>query len=82
MKAFLAATLFKKLIGPDADLFFDSAICLISLVMFSGIVASLIIISGIKDSRLGLCGHAALCLPKIARGADGGDRGSRLSCLL
>lgn len=59
MKAFVASTLLKKLIGPDADLFFDSHLCLISL----------------RDSP-------ALCLPQIARGADGGDRGARLSCLL
>ena len=79
MKAFLASTLFKKLIGPDADLFFDSRICLISMVLISVILislilVSLILISLINDSRLSLRGHAVLCLPQIARGADGGDR--------
>jgi hypothetical protein len=59
VKAFLASTLLKKLIGPDADLFFDSRICLISLI---------------KDPRLSLRSHAALCFPQIARGADRGDR--------
>lgn len=74
MKAFLASTLLKKLIGPDADLFFDSRICLISMVLIFLIKISLIIISRIKDSRLSLCGRAALCFPQIARGTDGGDR--------
>jgi hypothetical protein len=69
--------LLKKLIGPDADLFFDSRICLISMVLIS-----LILISLIKDSRLSLRCHAALCLPQIARGADRGDRWALLSCLL
>jgi len=84
VKAFLASTLFKKLIGPDADLFFDSRICLIpmvlisviliSLILISVILISVILISLINDSRLSLRGHAVLCLPQIARGADGGDR--------
>lgn len=82
MKAFLASTLLKKLIGPDADLFFDSRICLISMVLISMVLISLILISLIKGSRLSLRGHAALCLPQIARGADGGDRWALLSCLL
>ena len=77
MKALLASTLLKKLISPDADLFFDSRVCLMSVVL-----VSLIMISLIKDSRLSLRGQAALCLPQIASGADGGDRGGRLSCLL
>lgn len=72
MKAFVASTLLKKLIGPDADLFFDSRVRL----------ASLIIISRIKASLISLRNSPALCLPQIARGADGGDRGDRLSCLL
>ena len=67
MKAFVASTLLKKLIGPDADLFFDSHLCLISRVM---------------DSLISLRDSPALCLPQIARGADGGDRGARLPCLL
>jgi hypothetical protein len=87
VKAFLASTLLKKLIGPDADLFFDSRICLISMVLISMvlislILISLILISLIKGSRLSLRGHAALCLPQIARGADRGDRWALLSCLL
>jgi hypothetical protein len=69
VKAFLASTLLKKLIGPDADLFFDSRLCLTSMVLIS-----LILISLIKGSRLSLRSrHAALCLPQIARGADRGD---------
>jgi len=72
MKAFLASTLLKKLIGPVADLFFDSHVCLVSLIIISRINASLI---SLRDAP-------ALCLPQIARGADGGDRGARLSCLL
>ena len=67
MKAFLASTLLKKLIGPVADLFFDSHLGLVSLIM---------------DSLISLRDSPALCLPQIARGADGGDRGARLSCLL
>lgn len=76
MKAFVASTLLKKLIGPDADLFFDSRVCLISMVLVS------LIVSLIMDSLISLRGHTALCLPQTARGADGGDRGARLSCLL
>jgi hypothetical protein len=64
VKAFLASTLLKKLIGPDADFFFDSGICLISMVQ----------ISLIKRLRLSRRSHAALGFPQIARGADGGDR--------
>jgi hypothetical protein len=86
VKAFVASTLLKKLIGPDADLFFDYRLCLVSMVLVSLIVSlimdPLIIILRIKDSRLSLRGHAALCLTQIACGADGGDRGARLSCLL
>jgi hypothetical protein len=69
VKAFLASTLLKKLIGPDADLFFDSRICLVSMVLVFLIMASLI-----NYSLISLRGRAALCLPQIARGTDGGDR--------
>jgi len=64
MKAFVASTFLKKLIGPDADLFFDSRVRLVSRVMISQIMDSLITL---RDS-------AALCLPQIARGADRSDR--------
>ena len=77
MKAFVASTLLKKLIGPDADLFFDFRVRRVSWIMVSLIMDSLIV-----DSLISLRGHAALCLPQIARRADGGDRGARLSCLL
>ena len=80
MKALLASTLLKKLIGPDADLFFDSRIRLVSWTMVSLIVS--LIASLIMDSLISLRDSPALCLPQIARGADGGDRGARLSCLL
>ena len=69
MKTFLASTLLKKFIGPDADLFFDSRVCLVSMVLIF-----LIMVSLISDSLIRLRGRAALCLPQIARGADGGDR--------
>ena len=82
MKARLASTLLKKLIGPDPDLFFDSRVCLMSVVLVFLIMLSLIMLSLIKDSRLSLRDATALCLPQIARGADGGDRGARLSCFL
>jgi len=82
VKAFLASTLLKKLIGPDADLRFDSGIPLISKVLIFLILISLILISLINYSGLSLRGHSALCLPQIARGADGGDRRARLPWLL
>jgi hypothetical protein len=69
MKAFVASTLLKKLIGPDADLFFDSNLCLASLIM-----VSLIMVPLIMDPLLSLRDSAALCFPQIARGTDGGDR--------
>jgi hypothetical protein len=64
MKAFVASTLLKKLIGPYADLFFDSRVCLVSMVL----------VPWIMDLLISLRAHAALCFPQIARGADGGDR--------
>ena len=80
MKAFVASTLLKKLIGPDADLFFDSCVRLVSWIMVSLSVS--LIISLFMDSLISLRDSLALCLPQIARGADGGDRGARLPCLL
>ena len=74
MKTFLASTLLKKFIGPDADLFFDSRVCLVSMDLIFLIMVSLIMTSLISDSLIRLRGRAALCLPQIARGADGGDR--------
>ena len=69
MKARLSSTLLKKLIGADPDLFFDSRVCLMSVVL-----VFLIMLSLIKDSWLRLRDATALCFPQIARGADGGDR--------
>ena len=69
VEAFLTSALLKKLIGPDADLLFDSRVCLVSMVLISLINDSLI-----KRSLISRRGRAAPCLPQIARGADGGDR--------
>ena len=74
MEAFLTSALLKKLIGPDADLLFDSRVRLVSMVLISLINDSLIMISLIKRSLISRRGRAALCLPQIARRADGGDR--------
>ena len=74
VKAFMASTLLKKLIGPEANLFFDPRICLISMVLIFLTLISLILIPLINDPRLSLRSHAALGLPKIARRADRGDR--------
>lgn len=64
MKAFLASTLLKKLVGADADLFFNDPVSLVSLVL----------VSRIRNSLLRRHGLPVLLFPQTTGGTNWGYR--------